>query len=91
MLLCLHCRDLIDLVFNLCAYRTNASMQYLTVVSVLFLPLTFLAGVYGARVLPELSRGAPAPRGRPGQGVEVRTPPPQRTDVAGPPRPLPAR
>jgi Mg2+ and Co2+ transporter CorA len=38
------CRDLIDLVFNLIAHRTNQSMQALTVVSVLFLPLTFIAG-----------------------------------------------
>ncbi|KAL6745645.1 hypothetical protein V8C86DRAFT_3150920 [Haematococcus lacustris] len=50
------CRDLIDLVFNLIAHGTNQSMQTLTVVSVLFLPLTFLAGIYGMNFdyLPEL-------------------------------------
>lgn len=41
------CRDLIDLAFNLIAHGTNQAMQALTVVSVLFLPLTFLAGIYG--------------------------------------------
>ncbi|GFH11072.1 uncharacterized protein HaLaN_06507 [Haematococcus lacustris] len=49
------CRDLINLVFNLIAHGTNQSMQTLTVVSVLFLPLTFLAGIYGMNFdMPEL-------------------------------------
>ncbi|KAF5839166.1 cora-like Mg2+ transporter protein-domain-containing protein [Dunaliella salina] len=50
------CRDLIALIFNLAAHQTNQSMQALTVVSVLFLPLTFLAGIYGMNFdnIPEL-------------------------------------
>jgi len=49
-------RDLTGLIFNLAATSTNQSMQALTVVSVLFLPLTFLAGIYGMNFdnLPEL-------------------------------------
>ncbi len=37
-------------------HRTNQIMNRLTVVSVIFLPLTFLCGVYGMnfRVMPEL-------------------------------------
>ncbi|MNC99608.1 Magnesium transport protein CorA [compost metagenome] len=38
------------------SHRTNKVMNRLTVVSVVFLPLTFLCGVYGMNfdVLPEL-------------------------------------
>jgi len=41
------CRDLISLTFNLTAHRQALSSQTLTVVSVIFLPISFLAGVYG--------------------------------------------
>lgn len=53
-------RDLLteslNLYMSLVSHRTNAVMKRLTVVSVIFLPLTFLVGVYGMNfdVLPEL-------------------------------------
>eukprot|EP00775_Hariotina_reticulata_P002620 gene2620-2921_t len=40
-------RDLIDLIFNTISHQNNASMQMLAVVSTIFLPITFIAGVYG--------------------------------------------
>jgi magnesium transporter len=41
---------------SLVAHRTNQVMSKLTVVSIIFLPLTFLCGVYGMNfdILPEL-------------------------------------
>ena len=41
---------------SLVGHRTNEVMERLTVVSVVFLPLTFLCGVYGMNfdILPEL-------------------------------------
>ncbi len=53
-------RDLLSESLNLhmsmVSHRTNQIMNRLTVVSVIFLPLTFLCGVYGMnfRVMPEL-------------------------------------
>jgi magnesium transporter len=53
-------RDILSSALNnymsMVAYRTNRVMNRLTVVSVIFLPLTFLCGVYGMNfdVLPEL-------------------------------------
>ncbi len=46
----------LNLYMSLVGYRTNLVMKRLTVVSVIFLPLTFLCGVYGMNfdVLPEL-------------------------------------
>src|SRR5262249_53776940 len=46
----------LNLHMSLVAHRTNLVMRKLTVVSVIFLPLTFLCGVYGMnfRHLPEL-------------------------------------
>jgi magnesium transporter len=48
--------EALNLHMSLMGHRTNQVMRRLTVVSILFLPLTFLAGVYGMnfRVLPEL-------------------------------------
>ncbi|KAF8061329.1 PAA2 [Scenedesmus sp. PABB004] len=40
-------KALIDLIFNTVSHANNSSMQLLAVVSCLFLPITFLAGVYG--------------------------------------------
>lgn len=37
----------VDLIFNTIAYETNASMKHLAIISIIFLPITFLAGVYG--------------------------------------------
>jgi Mg2+ and Co2+ transporter CorA len=39
--------SLIDLTFNFLSYRTNESMRILAVVSILFLPITFLSSVFG--------------------------------------------
>ena len=46
----------LNLYMSLVTHRTNAVMKRLTVVSVVFLPLTFLVGIYGMNfeVLPEL-------------------------------------
>jgi magnesium transporter len=46
----------LNLYMSLVSYRTNEVMKRLTVVSVVFLPLTFMCGVYGMNfdVLPEL-------------------------------------
>jgi len=46
----------LNLYMSLVSFRTNEVMKRLTVVSVVFLPLTFLCGVYGMNfdVLPEL-------------------------------------
>ncbi|EYB69318.1 Mg2+ transporter protein, CorA-like protein [Deinococcus phoenicis] len=49
--------SLLDLHLNLQSQRMNEVMRTLTAVSVIFLPLTFLAGVWGMnfKVIPELS------------------------------------
>lgn len=46
----------LDLHMSMVSHRTNQAMSKLTVISVIFLPLTFLCGVYGMnfRILPEL-------------------------------------
>lgn len=46
----------LDLYMSMVGHRTNNVMKRLTAVSIIFLPLTFLCGVYGMnfRVLPEL-------------------------------------
>ena len=46
----------LNLYMSMVGHRTNRVMNRLTVVSVIFLPLTFLCGVYGMNfeVLPEL-------------------------------------
>jgi len=48
--------EALNLHVSLMGHRTNQVMRRLTAVSILFLPLSFLAGVYGMnfRVLPEL-------------------------------------
>jgi magnesium transporter len=48
--------DSLNNYMSMVAHRTNRVMGKLTVVSVIFLPLTFLCGVYGMNfeVLPEL-------------------------------------
>jgi magnesium transporter len=46
----------LNLYMSMVGHRTNKVMKKLTVVSVVFLPLTFLVGIYGMNfeVLPEL-------------------------------------
>lgn len=48
--------EALNLHMSLMGHRTNQVMRRLTIVSIVFLPLSFLAGVYGMnfRVLPEL-------------------------------------
>jgi magnesium transporter len=48
--------EALNLHVSLMGHRTNQVMRRLTAVSIIFLPLSFLAGVYGMnfRVLPEL-------------------------------------
>jgi magnesium transporter len=46
----------VNLYMSLVGHRTNAVMKRLTVVSVVFMPLTFLVGIYGMNFefMPEL-------------------------------------
>ncbi|KAF8929777.1 hypothetical protein BGZ47_000882 [Haplosporangium gracile] len=50
------CEKLIDMIFNIIAYDTNETMRRLALVSIIFLPITFVAGVYGTNFqkFPEL-------------------------------------
>jgi len=50
-------RDLIDGYISVTSHRLNKIMKVLTIVAVIFLPLTFLAGVYGMNFMhmPELA------------------------------------
>jgi magnesium transporter len=50
------CNSLLDLHLNLTSHKTNEVMKVLTVMSAVFLPLTFIAGVYGMNFenMPEL-------------------------------------
>lgn len=41
------CEHLTDYIFNMLSFITNASMERLSLVTVIFLPLTFMAGYYG--------------------------------------------
>ncbi|WP_101843700.1 magnesium/cobalt transporter CorA [Halobacillus sp. Marseille-P3879] len=50
-------QDIRDSYLSLNSHQTNRTMQILTVISVIFMPLTFIAGVYGMNFvnMPELS------------------------------------
>jgi magnesium transporter len=50
------CANLLDLHLNLLSKKTNDVMKILTILSAIFLPLTFIAGVYGMNFefMPEL-------------------------------------
>ncbi len=50
-------KGLIDLSLSNMSYRTNEVMQFLTIIASIFIPLTFIAGVYGMnfQYMPELS------------------------------------
>ncbi|KAK3840254.1 MAG: hypothetical protein JOS17DRAFT_678477, partial [Linnemannia elongata] len=52
------CEKLINMIFNLIAYDINESMRRLALVTIIFLPITFVAGVYGTyfQDFTELSR-----------------------------------
>ena len=47
---------LMDLYLSSLGFRTNEIMRVLTIVSVLFIPLTFFAGVYGMNFKTDISR-----------------------------------
>jgi len=57
-------QNLLELQISLASQRTNEVMRFLTVVSLFFLPLTFIVGVYGMnfKFMPELEEhwGYPA-------------------------------
>ncbi|MFX3617027.1 MAG: magnesium/cobalt transporter CorA [Sporolactobacillus sp.] len=48
--------DIRDSYLSLTSYRTNSIMQTLTVITTIFMPLSFIAGIYGMnfRYMPEL-------------------------------------
>ncbi|MDN6180796.1 MAG: magnesium transporter CorA family protein [Halomonas subglaciescola] len=50
------CGDLIDGYMSLSSHQLNRTMQVLTVITAIFVPLTFLAGIYGMNFayMPEL-------------------------------------
>jgi len=50
------CKNLLDLHLNLLGNKTNQVMKVLTIMSAIFLPLSFIAGVYGMNFenMPEL-------------------------------------
>lgn len=50
------CGNLLDLYLSSVSMRTNDVMKLLTIMSTIFIPLTFLAGIYGMNfeVMPEL-------------------------------------
>jgi magnesium transporter len=50
------CADLRDLHYSQLSQRTNDVMKVLTIMSSLFIPLTFLAGLYGMNFDPDVSR-----------------------------------
>jgi magnesium transporter len=45
--------------------RTNEIMRLLTVISAIFIPLTFVVGVYGMNFQPQTADGKPAPANMP--------------------------
>jgi magnesium transporter len=49
------CSDLMDLYLSSVSNRMNEVMKVLTVISTLFIPLTFNAGLYGMNFQPESS------------------------------------
>lgn len=51
------CNDLTDGYLGMSSHRLNRVMQLLTIITVIFVPLTFMAGIYGMNFeyMPELS------------------------------------
>lgn len=50
------CADLVDLYMSSMSQRMNEIMKVLTIISTIFIPLSFVAGVYGMNFDPKASR-----------------------------------
>jgi magnesium transporter len=50
---------LVELYLSMMGHRTNEVMRVLTVISSIFIPLTFLAGIYGMNFDPEVAGNMP--------------------------------
>ncbi|GBC07889.1 hypothetical protein RclHR1_07760004 [Rhizophagus clarus] len=48
--------NLVNMIFNLIAYETNENMRIIAIFSVVFLPMTFIAGFFGMnfKTFPQL-------------------------------------
>lgn len=54
----LTCEHLVSYIFDMLNFSTNSSMERLSLVTVIFLPLTFMAGYYGTFLIPVLLNAA---------------------------------
>jgi magnesium transporter len=57
--------SLFEIYLSNVSIRTNETMRILTVISSIFIPLTFIAGVYGMNFAPQTPDGIPAPTNMP--------------------------
>jgi len=64
------CRDVLSLVFEVTNYRSTVAQEVLAGVATVFLPLTWIAGIYGTNFLifPELTWGLDHPEGEQPEG-----------------------
>ena len=49
------CSDLQDLYMSAISLRMNEVMKVLTIIATIFIPMTFIAGLYGMNFVPETS------------------------------------
>ncbi len=56
---------LFDMYLSSVSLRTNETMRVLTVISAIFIPLTFIVGLYGMNFQPTTADGQPAPANMP--------------------------
>ena len=57
--------SLFEMYLSSVSMRTNETMRVLTVISAIFIPLTFIVGLYGMNFSPTLPDGSPAPANMP--------------------------
>lgn len=57
--------SLFEMYLSSVSMRTNETMRVLTVISAIFIPLTFIVGLYGMNFSPTLPDGSPAPTNMP--------------------------